>query len=124
MPEAPDDAGAVTGLTASSGRDWLAQLAAGARTLLYKHSPVCGTSRRAELEVRRWAAGHPDITVVQLDVVRQKSLSRELAQALGIAHESPQAILLEGSRVVWHGSHGQVHRDELEQAVGLFGVGG
>jgi bacillithiol system protein YtxJ len=113
--------GAIVPLATDSAREWLARLAPGSRTLLYKHSPACGTARRAAVEVQRWARAHPQVMVVQLDVIRQRPLSRELAQALGVVHESPQAILLEGQRVIWHGSHGRVNRDELEQAVAGLG---
>jgi monothiol bacilliredoxin len=81
--------------------------------LLYKHSPICGTSRRAEREVAEFAALHADVPVYRLDVVAERPLARTLAAVLGVTHESPQAILLKGRSVVWHGSHGEVTADEL-----------
>lgn len=84
-------------------------------TLLYKHSPICGTSRRAHSEVTAFAAAHADVAVYRLDVIAERSLSRELGQLLGVTHESPQAILLRGHSVVWNGSHGEVSVEELER---------
>ena len=73
--------------------------------LIYKHSPFCGISRIALRQVETFADAHPDCEVVQVDVVRQCSLSRQIAAALGLAHASPQAILVVDGRVAWSATH-------------------
>jgi bacillithiol system protein YtxJ len=40
-----------------------------------------------------------------LSVHASRALSTELATRFGIRHESPQALVLVGGKVVWHGSH-------------------
>ncbi len=52
--------------------------------------------------------GHPDVPVYWVDVKAERPLSRELADRLGVTHESPQAILLRQGAPVWHASHSDV----------------
>jgi thioredoxin 1 len=85
--------------------------------LLYKHSPSCGVSATARRDVERFADAHPDVPVVEVDVIRDRGLSRQLAEELRVRHESPQAILLRDGAVAWHGSHWDVRRDVLAGAV-------
>jgi bacillithiol system protein YtxJ len=104
-------------LRVDSAAEWLVGLPPRGLVLLYKHSPICGTSRRAEKEVIAFGEAHPEIPVYLLDVIEQRPLSRELAEKLGVTHESPQAILLGGPSVMWHGSHGEITAEELESRV-------
>jgi len=75
------------------------------RVLLYKHSTRCGTSLRAMLEVERFARAEADVPVYGIDVLQQREISGMAAERLGIAHQSPQAILLLHGRPAWHASH-------------------
>ena len=100
-------------LAGTPANAWLETLPQSGLVLLYKHSPICGTSRRAEKEVAEFAAVHSEVPVYRLDVVAERSLARTLAEALGVTHESPQAILLKDRSVVWHGSHGEITADKL-----------
>ena len=85
--------------------------------VLYKHSPVCGMSAGASVEVRQFAASHPDVPVYMVDVVGSRPLSRFAAQRLDVQHESPQTILLQRGTPVWHASHFRVSCDRLERAL-------
>jgi len=110
-------AGIMLRLGGQTASDWLASLPARGLVLLYKHSPVCGSSRRALAEVTEFMIGRPDLPVFRLDVIGERALARDLAALLGVVHESPQAILLAGRSVVWHGSHGDVNVTSLEEAM-------
>lgn len=81
--------------------------------VIYKHSPRCGSSLVAQDEVERFAERHPEVPVYRVDVVRQRALSRRLAQRLDVRHESPQVILLRRGQVAWVGSHGHVAAEEI-----------
>jgi bacillithiol system protein YtxJ len=100
----------------TSAGAWLESLPSAHLALLYKHSPICGSSRRAEVEVSDFSTAHPEARVYRVDVIAERALSAELAVLLGVSHESPQAILLAGRTVVWHGSHGEITAEELERA--------
>lgn len=73
--------------------------------VLYKHSPHCWQSSRAYRQIQKLAEGEPETPIYIIDVVSQRALSKEIEARLGIRHESPQAILIRGGQVVWHGSH-------------------
>lgn len=85
--------------------------------VLYKHSPWCGLSAGAQVEVQQFAASHPEVPVYMVDVVGDRALSRRIAERVGVHHESPQAILVEQGRVVWDASHFRVSCDRLERAL-------
>jgi bacillithiol system protein YtxJ len=108
--------------TAPTAAGWLEALAPGEVVLLFKHSPACGTSHRARAQVEGFAAGRPELPVVEIDVLRQRGLSRDLAERLGIRHESPQAILLSGGVPVWHASHSSITAATLTDALSSHGA--
>lgn len=81
--------------------------------LVFKHSTRCPVSAMAAREVSAFRTQHPDAAVYVVYVVEQRGLSNALAGRTGVRHESPQAIVLEGGRVAWHGSHEAVTADAL-----------
>ncbi|KPJ87303.1 MAG: hypothetical protein AMS18_14795 [Gemmatimonas sp. SG8_17] len=83
--------------------------------ILYKHSPFCPTSRRAMEEVRYFSEHNPEVPVYMINVVRDRDLSRQLAESLGIMHESPQAILIRVGSARTHASHHRVKAGILEK---------
>jgi bacillithiol system protein YtxJ len=85
--------------------------------VVYKHSPLCGRSARALMEVQRFMAERPDVPVYLVDVIQSRPLSRELADRLDVRHESPQALVLRDGRVSWHGSHEAVTAAALDAAL-------
>ena len=89
----------------------------GALAVLYKHSPRCGISTMALLEVRHFAATNAAVPVYMIDVLSQRPLSRAIADRLGVAHASPQAIVVVSGAAVWHASHFGISADALQQAL-------
>ena len=85
--------------------------------LLFKHSNRCGSSLRGLLQVERFARETPGFPVFIIDVIRQRDLSRRVAERLGVDHESPQAILVEGGKPTWHASHSSITTASLLSAM-------
>lgn len=85
--------------------------------VIFKHSPVCGTSAYAFEEVRAFATANGTVPVVLVDVIRQASLSRRIATELQVGHESPQVILVRGGRAAWSASHFGITRATLDQVM-------
>jgi bacillithiol system protein YtxJ len=102
-----------------SARVWLDALPADGLAFLFKHSPICGTSALAHEEVERFEAANPGTPVYLVDVIGQRTLSQDLAAALGVGHESPQVILLRGARPLWNTSHWRIRRDAMEAEVAV-----
>lgn len=83
--------------------------------VVYKHSPLCGLSMMARLEMTWFAQGNPAVPIWLIDVIRQRSLSESIAARFEIEHESPQVILLRRGRPIFDASHRGVSSSALER---------
>jgi bacillithiol system protein YtxJ len=84
--------------------------------LVFKHSLICPVSARAFAEYEAFAAARPDVPTAWIDVIGERPWSRRVAEATGVTHQSPQALLVRDGRVAWHASHGAILRQALEDA--------
>jgi len=88
------------------------------RLLIFKHSSACPISARAYEEVRAFSREKPeDLKMAMVLVIEHRPVSNVIAHEFGVKHESPQVLLIEGDRVLWHTSHWDVTRDNLLKAV-------
>jgi len=83
--------------------------------LLFKHSNACPVSAEADREMRELAADEP-VPVYKLVVQNSRALSDEIAEALDVRHETPQAIVLEDCAATFDTSHFDVTVDNLRDA--------
>ena len=80
--------------------------------LLFKHSSTCPISAQAYRQMRE-VKGPVSIVVVQ----KSREVSREVEARTGVAHESPQALVLRGGQAVWSASHFNITADAVEHAL-------
>lgn len=103
---------------------WDALFSGAAPVLIFKHSTTCPISAQAHRQFHTWAqalpAGH--LQLAQVRVIEERPVSQEIARATGVRHESPQALLIQQGRVVWHASHYDITQDALMSAVAATGV--
>ena len=86
--------------------------------LLFKHSYTCGTSAEALDElVAHLGESTTDADYAMVTVQTHRSVSRAVAEKLGVRHETPQVLLIRDRRVVWSASHFGVTADAVEQAI-------
>jgi len=52
-----------------------------------------------------------------VDVVKNRDISKKIASETGVAHESPQVLVLKNGSVYWHASHSAIDKDQLEEAI-------
>ncbi|TDJ67743.1 MAG: bacillithiol system redox-active protein YtxJ [Planctomycetota bacterium] len=79
--------------------------------LVFKQSPICPVSTRAEGQLERWLESlgeADDIAIARIDVIAERALARGLTRELGIEHQSPQALWFAHGELVWHDSHGAI----------------
>lgn len=69
--------------------------------ILFKHSLTCPISHAAYEEV----ALLNDEEVALIVIQDARGLSNEIAVRTGIKHESPQILIVNEGKVVWHASH-------------------
>lgn len=90
--------------------------------LIFKKSPICPVSHRAEAQYVQWKealGAADDILVADIDVIAEKPLARGLTKQLGIDHQSPQALWFVKGELAWHGSHAELtlaRFDELKSS--------
>lgn len=80
--------------------------------VIFKHSLTCPISAAAYEQMAEF-----DGEVALIEVQRARELSTEIENRLGIAHESPQVIVLRNGQVVWNASHFRVTADAVAEAV-------
>ena len=88
-----------------------------APVVLFKHSPTCGTSAQAYDEMDDLLRATPGLVIHLIDVLASRSLSRDIAAAVGVRHESPQVLILRDGHVAWHGSHWRVTQEAVRDAL-------
>ena len=70
--------------------------------VIFKHSLTCPISAAAYEQMAEFEG-----EVALVEVQRARELSSEIEKRLGVAHESPQAIVLRNGKVVWRYPTGQ-----------------
>ncbi len=86
--------------------------------VIFKHSPTCGISAQAYESILAWlSAATPDAAMFVLPVQSGRLLSRAVAERFGIRHESPQVLVIDQDRVVWHGSHFRATAEGIRAAL-------
>ncbi len=88
-------------------------------SVIYKHSSRCWICTKAERQVHAFASEHPEIPVYQVDALEGKDISREVAERLGVEHQSPQVIVVRDGKVAWSGSHFRISNRILTRETGL-----
>lgn len=101
--------------------DWyeMKNLAArGVEIVIFKFSPFCSVSLHTESIFDKWAEGLQDrdqLSLAKINVITSKSLSRQIADELGVVHESPQVIWLNKNlEVKWEASHYEIDKPGLD----------
>lgn len=84
--------------------------------VLFKHSTMCGISRRARREIEALIEDD-DPPVYEVVIQEARPLSAKVASWLGITHQSPQVIILYQRQPVFDASHGQVTASAVREAI-------
>jgi bacillithiol system protein YtxJ len=80
--------------------------------VIFKHSLTCPISSAAYERMEEF-----DGEVALVEVQRARPLSAEIENRLGVAHESPQVIVLSNRQVVWNASHFGITAEAVAAAV-------
>lgn len=82
---------------------------------LLKHSIACPISARGQMEFVG-LEGNEDPPLYAVVVQYARDVSTYLAEALGVKHETPQAILIKDGEAADVKSHGSIRLDALRDA--------
>lgn len=83
--------------------------------LVLKHSTTCPVSAAALEEYEEYLTGAPkdDVDYVLVKVIESRPVSNEIAQDLGVKHESPQIIYVKDKAKYWAASHWSVTKKHI-----------
>ena len=74
--------------------------------LIYKHSTTCPVNadvkEKLEADFEKLTA---QMDLYYLDLLAFRAISNQIAEEFGIKHQSPQVILIQNEKVIFHGSH-------------------
>jgi len=82
--------------------------------LVLKHSTTCPISAKAYAEYDGFDSS---VKKYLVKVIESRPISLEIAEDIGVQHQSPQAFLLKDGKAVWNTSHHQITADSLAKAV-------
>lgn len=74
--------------------------------LIFKHSNACGISNIVKSRLEKESQvlkTHTDVYLI--NVLRNRTLSNQLAELLTVRHESPQILLISDGECIFHSSH-------------------
>ena len=88
--------------------------------VVFKKSPICPVSHRAEFEFRAWIKDldqDANVGIAEIDVIAEKPLARGLTAELDIEHESPQALWFSKGELSAHDSHSSLTKARFQEGV-------
>jgi bacillithiol system protein YtxJ len=89
--------------------------------LFFKHSLTCPISSRAFGELETYLETADSRVAYKLITVQTaRQVSGSAADKLGVAHQSPQAILVKNGASVWNASHFDITSESLGVAIREF----
>ncbi|MEK7393593.1 MAG: monothiol bacilliredoxin BrxC family protein [Fibrobacterota bacterium] len=83
--------------------------------ILFKYSPTCGISQVAQEAWTEFTITAPGVRLAQCDVLAAKPAARGVVEMVGVAHQSPQVLVLSGGKCLAHTSHYSIKLKWLEE---------
>jgi bacillithiol system protein YtxJ len=78
---------------------------------IFKHSTRCSISSMALNRIDRVEASMP---AYFLDLIAHRDISNAIADRYSIEHESPQLLIIQGKKVIFHSSHTMIKPAHLQ----------
>ena len=85
---------------------------------IFKHSTRCNISTLSKGRIERnWDDLPADFPLYYLDLLTHRPLSDAIAEVLDVEHESPQLLLIENGKCIFHASHGDINVSDMVEKV-------
>jgi bacillithiol system protein YtxJ len=89
-------------------------------SVLFKHSTRCSISLMAKKKFEfEWDALPEDTSLYFLDLLKNRQISNEIAQAFQVHHESPQLLLIKDGECIYESSHGEISAEETAEQMAV-----
>lgn len=102
-----------TEITSNDTLNNLIELSNNSPIVVFKHSNRCSVSRWVWNDFQR--ANFPaEVKIFLLNVIEQRHLSNQLAEHFEIRHESPQVLLIQNGKCIYHDSHQGIDATKMQ----------
>lgn len=82
--------------------------------LVYKHSHTCGICHAAKEQIESvFTEIEKQADMSFVNVKKSQPVSNALAEQLGVRHESPQVLIINQGKCVWHKSHWSIKAGDI-----------
>lgn len=89
-----------------------------APVVIFKHSTRCSISTMALNRLNKGGGlATSSSNFYYLDLISHRDISNEIEKKFGVRHESPQVLVLDGGKVVYHASHGAINPSDLQEQI-------
>lgn len=107
-----------TELTELKKLDEAIEASAEVPVILFKHSTRCAISRMALKNFEsEYAIDEDKAKPYFLDLLEHRNISNEIAERLGVMHQSPQLIVLKNGKAVYNASHSDIDAGVVKEKV-------
>lgn len=85
---------------------------------IFKHSTRCGISRMALNRFEnKYELNEEQMTLYFLDLISYRAISNEIAHKFKVHHESPQLLVIQDGKAVYHASHASIDAKSLKKYI-------
>ena len=89
--------------------------------LIFKYSTTCSISATAKGRLERnWDTTQVgNLKTYYLDLLKYRAISNQIAQTFHVEHESPQVLIIENGKCVYHESHLGINFAEISEQLSV-----
>jgi bacillithiol system protein YtxJ len=80
--------------------------------IIFKHSTACSISAMALQRLQRKSV---DAKVYYLDLRANRNVSNFVAETFDVIHESPQVLIIDKGKAVYHRSHSEINPSDIQE---------
>lgn len=85
---------------------------------LFKHSTRCSISSMVKNRLERdYDISSDDLNIFYLDLIAHRNISNEISEKWSVHHESPQMIIIENGKAIYHSSHTDISVEKIKEKV-------
>ncbi|MEI6310856.1 MAG: bacillithiol system redox-active protein YtxJ [Bacteroidota bacterium] len=76
---------------------------------VFKHSTRCSVSSMAKKKLEfEWTFKEEQMPIYYLDLLAHRDISNKISKDLHIEHQSPQLLVIQNQKAIYHQSHGDI----------------
>lgn len=85
--------------------------------LVYKHSSACPICSHAKAQLEAYLKNRNEVEVLMVTVQERRDISNEIAEKLGVKHETPQLLFVKNGIVEQSLNHYSITKERIEKVL-------